>query len=163
MAVVSPMVALSLPAGEVLPATSVRVAVTVKVTPSAGRAYSKLRLPTRIWAALKITVWPSVRLSGTVRVSPATAPVGMPTITPTVVPIISVRLMVLSLLLSSVMMTTGAAVVPSLSVMLPVPATPPMVRLNVSAVSMVVSLTVGTVTVKLVTPAGTLTKPVTLL
>ena len=51
----------------------------------------------------------------------------------------------------------------SLSVMWPLPATPPMVRLNVSAVSLTVSLTVGTVTVKLVTPAGTITKPVAVL
>ena len=50
---------------------------------------------------------------------------------------------------------------PSLSVMVPVPATPPMLRLNVSAVSLTVSLTLGTVTVKLVTPAGTITWPLT--
>ena len=40
VAVVSPMVALSLPGSETLPAASTMVAVTVSVTPSAGRSNS---------------------------------------------------------------------------------------------------------------------------
>jgi len=47
----------------------------------------------------------------------------------------------------------------SLSVMFAVPVTPPTERVNASAGSLTVSLTVGTVTVKLVTPAGTLILP----
>ena len=40
VAVVSPMVALSLPGSETLPAASTMVAVTVSFTPSAGRSNS---------------------------------------------------------------------------------------------------------------------------
>ena len=50
--------------------------------------------------------------------------------------------------------------VPSSSRMVPVPVTPPTVRLNCSVGSEVPSSTVGTVTVKLVTLAGTVTRPV---
>ncbi len=58
------------------------------------------------------------------------------------------------------LLMVGAA---SLSMMVPVPTTPPMVRLRFSVASLVLSLTVGTLTVKLVTPAGTLIWPVPLL
>ncbi len=54
-------------------------------------------------------------------------------------------------------LTVGAA---SLSMMVAVPVLPPTVRLNVSVGSLTVSLMVGTVTVKLVTPAGTVSWPV---
>jgi hypothetical protein len=50
---------------------------------------------------------------------------------------------------------------PSLSAMVPVPVTLPICSVKFSAGSLVVSLTVGTVTVKLVTPAGTITWPLT--
>ena len=48
---------------------------------------------------------------------------------------------------------------PSSSLIVPVPVTPPMVNGTVSFGSSVVSCVVGTVTVKLVTPAGTVIVP----
>ena len=48
----------------------------------------------------------------------------------------------------------------SLSRMEPVPVTPPMTKGTVSVASVMLSSTVGRVTVKLVTPAGTVILPV---
>ncbi|BDA14942.1 hypothetical protein KAM339_034830 [Aeromonas caviae] len=105
VAVVSPITALSWPSGETLPALSVRVAFTSMLPPSAGRGYSKVRNLPSIWAWVRVIgAWPL-----TVSTSPATAPAGSVTCTPTV-PLISVRLMVPSLSVSSVMTTVGAAV-----------------------------------------------------
>ena len=50
----------------------------------------------------------------------------------------------------------------SLSMMLPVPLTPPMVNVKVSFGSLVLSSTVGTLAVKFVTPAGTVIVPLLL-
>ncbi len=74
----------SWPCGETLPAASVRVAVTVRVAPSAGLATVVVQVPAVMSAA--VSTWdcgvvPSVK----VRVSPALAPAGTPTATAMVV------------------------------------------------------------------------------
>ena len=99
--------ALSKPAADTLPRESVTVAVTVNVPPSAGGENSVSTVPASTCAAVKVnvcTVLPSV----TRNTSPATAVTGKPTDTPAL-PDNSVDEMRPSLLVSSVMVTVGAA------------------------------------------------------
>ncbi len=82
-----------------------------------------------------MTVWPETAESVTVKVALPAA----------------------SLTVTSLTLRVGA---PSLSLILPVPVTPPTESVKVSGLgSLMASLTVGTVTVKDVTPAGTVTLP----
>ena len=128
--------ALSKAVGPTLPATSVTLAVTVIVLPSAGAAKLVNTLPAEILAADKIIVCVLVP-SLTVSVSPALALVGKVILTPTA-PTSSVLLIKPSSFMSSVIVTIGA-------------------------VGAMVSSVTGTVTGALTLPAGSVSLTIKLL